>query len=65
MQIRRWDKPRMHSRHVTKGPPRAPHRSYDHAMGLTRDEIDQPFVGIATVVPEVQRNPAFSNPSSI
>ena len=27
---------------------RAPHRSYYYAMGLTRQEIDQPFVGVAT-----------------
>jgi dihydroxyacid dehydratase/phosphogluconate dehydratase len=38
----------MPSRHVTVGPTRAPHRSYDYAMGLTQDEIDQPFVGVAT-----------------
>ncbi|HEX5327731.1 MAG TPA: dihydroxy-acid dehydratase, partial [Acetobacteraceae bacterium] len=35
-------------RHVTVGPDRAPHRSYYYAMGLTEDEIDQPFVGVAT-----------------
>jgi dihydroxy-acid dehydratase len=38
----------MPSRHVTVGPSRAPHRSYYYAMGLTQDEIDQPFVGVAT-----------------
>ena len=38
----------MPSRHVTVGPSRAPHRSYYYAMGLTEDEIDQPFVGVAT-----------------
>jgi dihydroxy-acid dehydratase len=38
----------MPSRHVTVGPTRAPHRSYYYAMGLTEDEIDQPFVGVAT-----------------
>src|SRR4051794_38421350 len=48
MQTRRWDKSRLPSRHVTEGPTRAPHRSYDYAMGLTQDEIDQPFVGVAT-----------------
>jgi dihydroxy-acid dehydratase len=36
------------SRHVTEGPDRAPHRSYYYAMGLTRDQIHQPFVGVAT-----------------
>jgi dihydroxy-acid dehydratase len=48
MLTRRWDKTRMPSRHVTAGPGRAPHRSYYYAMGLTEDEINQPFVGVAT-----------------
>jgi dihydroxy-acid dehydratase len=48
MQTRRWDKSGMPSRHVTVGPARAPHRSYYYAMGLTEDEIGQPFVGVAT-----------------
>jgi dihydroxy-acid dehydratase len=43
-----WDKSRMPSRHVTVGPDRAPHRSYYYAMGLGQEEIDQPFVGVAT-----------------
>jgi dihydroxy-acid dehydratase len=41
-------KARLPSRHVTEGPDRAPHRSYYYAMGLTRDQIHQPFVGVAT-----------------
>jgi len=45
---KRWDKSKLPSRHVTVGPGRAPHRSYYYAMGLTEDEIDQPFVGVAT-----------------
>ncbi|MGD0108831.1 MAG: dihydroxy-acid dehydratase [Rhodopila sp.] len=48
MLTKRWDKSKMPSRHVTVGPSRAPHRSYYYAMGLTEDEIDQPFVGVAT-----------------
>src|SRR6187455_2287336 len=48
MLTRRWDKSRMPSRHVTVGPGRAPHRSYYYAMGLTEEEIDAPFVGVAT-----------------
>src|ERR1700722_8174515 len=36
------------SRHVTEGPERAPHRSYYYAMGLTRAQIHQPFVGVAS-----------------
>jgi dihydroxy-acid dehydratase len=43
-----WDKSALPSRHVTVGPGRAPHRSYYYAMGLTEQEIDQPFVGVAT-----------------
>src|SRR6202163_3241181 len=41
-------KSRLPSRHVTEGPERAPHRSYYYAMGLTRAQIHQPFVGVAT-----------------
>ncbi len=48
MSTRIWDKSKMPSRHVTVGPGRAPHRSYYYAMGLTEDEINQPFVGVAT-----------------
>ena len=48
MQNKRWDKSHLPSRHVTEGPGRAPHRSYYYAMGLTEDEIAQPFVGVAT-----------------
>ena len=48
MPTKHWDKSRLPSRHVTEGPGRAPHRSYYYAMGLTEDEINQPFVGVAT-----------------
>src|SRR5205085_9372391 len=41
-------KARLPSRHVTEGPERAPHRSYLYAMGLTTQQIHQPFVGVAT-----------------
>ena len=41
-------KARLPSRHVTEGPERAPHRSYYYAMGLTRAQIPQPFVGVAS-----------------
>jgi dihydroxy-acid dehydratase len=43
-----WDKSRLPSRHTTMGPERAPHRSYYYAMGMTEEEINQPFVGVAT-----------------
>ena len=42
------DKSKLPSRYVTEGPERAPHRSYYYAMGLTRQQISQPFVGVAT-----------------
>ncbi len=48
MTTKRWDKSRLPSRHTTEGADRAPHRSYYYAMGLTEDEIHQPFVGVAT-----------------
>ena len=41
-------KKRLPSRHVTEGPERAPHRSYLYAMGLTTQQIHQPFVGVAS-----------------
>src|SRR5579884_2076168 len=41
-------KKRLPSRHVTEGPERAPHRSYLYAMGLTTEQIHQPFVGVAS-----------------
>ena len=44
----RFDKSRLPSRHVTEGPARAPHRSYFYAMGLSEEEIHQPWVGVAT-----------------
>src|SRR6187402_79754 len=52
-QVSRMDaktdiKKRLPSRHVTEGPERAPHRSYLYAMGLTTQQIHQPFVGVAS-----------------
>jgi dihydroxy-acid dehydratase len=44
----RWDKSKLPSRHVSIGPERAPHRSYYYAMGMTDEEIRQPFIGVAT-----------------
>src|SRR6516164_6358713 len=48
MDAKTFDKSRLPSRHVTEGPERAPHRSYYYAMGLTTEQIHQPFVGVAT-----------------
>ena len=43
-----FDKSKLPSRHVSVGPARAPHRSYYYAMGMTAEEIAQPFIGVAT-----------------
>jgi len=43
-----WDKSKLPSRHVSVGPERAPHRSYYYAMGMTKEEIASPLVGVAT-----------------
>ncbi len=43
-----FDKSRLPSRHVSVGPERAPHRSYYYAMGMTEEEINRPFVAIAS-----------------
>jgi len=48
MDAKTIDKNRLPSRHVTEGPERAPHRSYYYAMGLSDEQIHQPFVGVAT-----------------
>jgi dihydroxy-acid dehydratase len=48
MPTRVADKSKLPSRHVTEGPARAPHRSYFYAMGISEDEIHQPWVGVAT-----------------
>jgi len=41
-------KSRLPSRHATEGVDRAPHRAFYYAMGLTGEQIHQPFVGVAT-----------------
>jgi dihydroxy-acid dehydratase len=43
-----FDKATLPSRHVTEGTSRAPHRSYLYAMGLTREQIHQPLIGVAS-----------------
>ncbi|SLN77251.1 dihydroxy-acid dehydratase [Oceanibacterium hippocampi] len=48
MDAKTFDKSKLPSRHTTVGASRAPHRSYYYAMGLTEEEIAQPFVGVVT-----------------
>ena len=42
------DKNKLPSRHVSVGPKSAPHRAFYHAMGITEEQIKQPFVGVVT-----------------
>ncbi len=44
----KFDKTKLPSRHVSVGPERAPHRSYYYAMGMTEEEINRPFVAVAS-----------------
>ena len=44
----KFDKSKLPSRHVSVGPTSAPHRAFYYAMGMTEQEIRQPFVGVAT-----------------
>lgn len=44
----RFDKEKLPSRHVSLGPSRAPHRSYYYAMGMSEEEINRPFVAVAS-----------------
>jgi dihydroxy-acid dehydratase len=48
MDAKTFNKSRLPSRHVTEGPARAPHRSYYFAMGLSREQIHQPLVGVVS-----------------
>jgi len=43
-----WNKDKLVSRYVTEGPESAPHRAYYYAMGMSEEEIHQPFIGVAT-----------------
>lgn len=46
--MKKFDKSKLPSRHVTEGPARAPHRSYMYAMGVSEAEIHQPLIGVGT-----------------
>ncbi len=48
MSDKTYGKSKLVSRHVTTGPERAPHRSYLYAMGLGKEQIAQPLIGVAT-----------------
>ncbi|MBS3778880.1 MAG: dihydroxy-acid dehydratase [Desulfovermiculus sp.] len=43
----------MRSRKMTSGLEKGPHRSLLHALGLTRDEIERPLIGVVNAASEV------------
>ena len=46
--MKKFDKSKLPSRHVSVGVKSAPHRSMYHAMGLKNEDIEKPFIGVAT-----------------
>ena len=44
----KFNKSKLPSRHVSVGVKSAPHRSMYYAMGLKKEDIEKPFVGVAT-----------------
>ena len=44
----KFDKSKLPSRHTSTGASSAPHRSYYYAMGMTKKQINQPFVGVVS-----------------
>ena len=44
----KFNKSKLPSRHVSVGVKSAPHRSMYYAMGLKKDDIEKPFVGVVT-----------------
>jgi len=44
----KFDKNKLPSRYITEGPKSAAHRSFFYAMGVTREAMGRPIVGVAT-----------------
>jgi dihydroxy-acid dehydratase len=44
----KYDKSKLPSRHITEGPKSAAHRAFFYAMGVSREAMDRPIVGVAT-----------------
>ncbi len=44
----KFDKSKLPSRHITVGPKSAAHRAFFYAMGVSREAMDRPIVGVAT-----------------
>ena len=46
--MKKIEKSKLPSRHTSCGASSAPHRSYYYAMGMTKEQIYQPFVGVVS-----------------
>ena len=44
----RFDKSKLPSRHITEGAKSAGHRAFFYAMGVSRQAMSRPIVGVAT-----------------
>ena len=44
----KFDKSKLPSRHITEGPKSAPHRAFFYAMGISREAMNRPIIGVAT-----------------
>jgi dihydroxy-acid dehydratase len=44
----RFDKSKLPSRHITEGPKSAAHRAFFYAMGVSREAMSRPIIGVAT-----------------
>jgi len=44
----KFDKSQMPSRHITEGPKSAAHRAFFYAMGISREAMNRPIIGVAT-----------------
>ena len=44
----KFDKSKMPSRHITEGPKSAAHRAFFYAMGVSREAMNRPIIGVAT-----------------
>jgi len=44
----KFDKSKLPSRHITEGPKSAAHRSFFYAMGVSREAMSRPIIGVAT-----------------
>jgi len=44
----KFDKSKLPSRHITEGPKSAAHRAFFYAMGVSREAMNRPIIGVAT-----------------